>query len=246
MYKDLVRDLKLKHVLKSVIKAKRALREIKYRWSFTSEIDFVRFLSGTEDSLIELILDDFRRLENYFGNVDGKLSKYPGGYGCQMTQEVRALYILVRLFQPEKIIETGVAAGRSSFYILKALHDNGKGKLYSIDIPPNNLPKGESSGWIVPEDLKNRWALKLGRSFDILLPLIKSLGSIDVFIHDSDHSYENMIWEFQGIYPLLRKGGLFLAHDVGRNNAFYDFCKQQGLSWKNVRTFHVLAGFRKN
>ena len=45
------------------------------------------------------------------------------------------LYFLVRELKPEKIIETGVHRGVSSLFILQALEDNGKGELYSIDLP---------------------------------------------------------------------------------------------------------------
>ena len=45
------------------------------------------------------------------------------------------LYFLVRKFCPKITIETGVAAGWSSLSILRALHKNKVGKLYSSDFP---------------------------------------------------------------------------------------------------------------
>jgi predicted O-methyltransferase YrrM len=45
-----------------------------------------------------------------------------------------ALYVLVRIFKPEVVVETGVANGVSSSFILKALDQNSRGKLYSIDL----------------------------------------------------------------------------------------------------------------
>lgn len=53
-----------------------------------------------------------------------------------MTKELPVLYLTVRLIKPETIVETGVSSGSSSAYILRALYDNQKGKLYSIDLPP--------------------------------------------------------------------------------------------------------------
>ena len=44
------------------------------------------------------------------------------------------LYFIVRMADPEIMVETGVARGVSSWTILNAMHRNGKGKLYSIDL----------------------------------------------------------------------------------------------------------------
>jgi len=45
------------------------------------------------------------------------------------------LYNLIRDTRPSIVVETGVASGVSTAYILQALEDNRKGKLYSIDLP---------------------------------------------------------------------------------------------------------------
>jgi hypothetical protein len=46
--------------------------------------------------------------------------------------------------------------------------------------------------FVIPKWLKRRWHLTIGRSQDALLPLLTKLGSIDIFLHDSEHSYENL------------------------------------------------------
>lgn len=53
--------------------------------------------------------------------------------------------------------------------------------------------------------------------------MLADLGSIGAFIHDSHHTYEHMLWEFETAYPRLIDGGLLLADDVVWNNAFLDF-----------------------
>jgi predicted O-methyltransferase YrrM len=47
----------------------------------------------------------------------------------------KALYIICRVVKPMTIIETGVAAGLSTSYILYALEKNRCGELHSIDMP---------------------------------------------------------------------------------------------------------------
>jgi predicted O-methyltransferase YrrM len=44
-----------------------------------------------------------------------------------------------------------------------------------------------------------------------------------MFIHDSLHTYEHMLWEFETAYPLIRPGGLLVSDDALWNNAFHDF-----------------------
>ena len=80
---------------------------------------------------------------------------------------------------------------------------------------------------------------------ELLHPLVKELGQIDCFLHDSLHTYEHMLWEFKTVGPHLRPGGLFLAHDVGRHEAFRDFMSEMRIPSSGYRVFHVLGGFRK-
>jgi len=114
-----------------------------------------------------------------------------------------SLYLLVRALKPALVVETGVAEGVSTTFILQALADNHKGFLFSIDLPnqfyiPNKgnfvatfNPVYESPGCLVPMELRDRWELILGRSCDVLPGLFKRLGQIDLFLHDSEHTYEH-------------------------------------------------------
>ncbi len=64
-------------------------------------------------------------------------------------------------------------------------------------------------------------------------------------MHDSEHTYENMQWEFRTAWKCLRKGGLFLSHDVGANEAFFDFMKEVGILWNDYRVYGLLGGYQK-
>jgi cephalosporin hydroxylase len=44
-----------------------------------------------------------------------------------------------------------------------------------------------------------------------------------MFLHDSSHSYQHMLWEFRQFWPRLRDGGLLVSHDVQMNAAFPEF-----------------------
>ena len=113
-------------------------------------------------------------------------------------------------------------------------------------MPTDSMPQGKKCGWIVPNELRDPWDLRIGDVKQLLVPLLEEIGKIDFFVHDSMHTYEHMMWEYKRIWPYLRQGGLFLSHDVDANEAFLDFMKEVNIRWKDYRVFHVLGGFRKS
>jgi predicted O-methyltransferase YrrM len=245
---NIIKLIRPKHILSAIISPSHSIKAFKYHYRRVSERSFVEFWAKKWRCFSGDVYAAYQDYENNIAlweEIKEKLAIYPSGYGLQMTKELPALYLTVRLIQPDCIIETGVSAGASSTYILRALRDNKKGKLYSIDLPADNLPTGKASGWVVPQYLKSRWALHIGNSKDLLELLMNDLGEIDCFIHDSLHTYEHMIWEFRTAWKYLQPGGLFLSHDVGANDAFFDFMREKGISWKDYRVFHVLGGFQK-
>lgn len=140
------------------------------------------------------------------------------------AKKILVQYAAIRALAPDVVVETGVASGVSTSYLLFALQQNRRGALYSIELgDARYLPPGKSPGWIVPSWLTSRWSLRLGDSRELLPELLGRLDKIDVFVHDSLHSHEHMLWEFRTAYPHLRPGGLLLSDDAGWNTAFSDF-----------------------
>lgn len=136
-------------------------------------------------------------------------------------------YAAIRAFSPDVVVETGVAGGVSTSYILLALQKNGCGKLYSIELgDPRYLPPGKQAGWIVPEWLRSNWDLRIGDCRELLPQLMTELSVIDVFIHDSLHTYDHMLWEYRAAYPWLRPGGLLISDDAAWNHAFSQFARE--------------------
>lgn len=245
---NILKQIRPKHILKAVFYPFGTLEALKYHYRRVPERSFVEFLAKKWGCTWKDIGEAYVGLDNrsnLWKDLENKLSVYPHAYGLQMTRELPALYLITRLLRPQCVVETGVSAGASSTYILCALHDNEYGKLYSIDLPPSNLPSCKSSGWLVPESFKERWSICAGDSKDLLQPLLNDLGEIDFFIHDSLHTYEHMLWEFRTVWKHLCPQSLFLSHDVGANDAFFEFMKENGISWKDYRVFHVLGGFQK-
>ena len=143
------------------------------------------------------------------------------------AKKVLTQYAAVRALAPARIVETGVANGVSSAYLLLALHKNGKGHLHSIGLnDPNFFPQGAAPGWLVPAWLRGSWQIHIGDAREILGALLSQLGGVDIFIHDSLHTYDHMSWEFATAYPVLRPGGLLIADDALWNDSFHDFARK--------------------
>ena len=143
------------------------------------------------------------------------------------------------------MVETGVAAGVSSCFILQAMQDNNKGRLYSIEVTSRIECCDKKTGWLVPDSLRHRWEFFIGDSKLVLGPLLDRLGKIDCFMHDSLHTYAHMYWELSAVWPHLCPKGLLLAHDVGENRAFFDFMRKNRVSWGSYRVSGLLGGFLK-
>lgn len=147
----------------------------------------------------------------------------------------RLCYLACRLTAPETVVETGVAYGVSTAYILRALERNGRGTLHSVDLPPLRKEYGRFWGVAVPGDLRHAWRLHRGPSSRVLPGLLREVGPVGLFVHDSLHTGRNMRREFEAAWPNLTAGGLLLADDVERNGAFAGVRGKDPSLWRVVR-----------
>jgi predicted O-methyltransferase YrrM len=134
-------------------------------------------------------------------------------------------YSLVRLTKPSIVVETGVGRGITSCYILKALEKNRTGRLYSIDLPVLEFGAKKDVGKMVPPSLRSRWKLIFGPGTLEMKKLYGELKSIDIFVHDSEHSYLNQLAEYKIALAWLKKGGILVSDNVG-NDALLETCKR--------------------
>jgi hypothetical protein len=135
----------------------------------------------------------------------------------------KAIYVMCRLLLPNEVVETGVAYGVTSAFTLQALAVNRNGHLHSIDLPPLARNADQNVGAFIPTELRDRWRLHRGPAKRVLPNLLSSIGQVDVFVHDSLHTYRNMSLEFKTVWPALRRPAAIVADDVGLNDAFRDF-----------------------
>ena len=173
--------------------------------------------------------------------------KAHGNFTGVRLLDCSVLYTVVRVLRPKIVVETGVSNGVSSRCILEALERSNHGILYSIDLPReislSAIPPDKEIGWLVPDSVRKRWKLILGDSKEVLPRLLSECGEIDIFLHDSDHSYEHMIFEFRTAWKHLNRNGMLLAHDINQNKAFEDFIRE--VKPPIYTTFGILGVIKK-
>jgi predicted O-methyltransferase YrrM len=151
----------------------------------------------------------------------------PAAYGVWNDGEpelARAVWCLTRHLRPSNVVETGVARGVTSRFVLEALERNGGGQLWSIDLPPLLEPHLHAQiGAAVGMRFADRWHYLRGSSQRRLPDLLSKLGQIDIFIHDSAHTERNVRFEIEQARRAIRPGGVIIVDDIDLNWSFHDF-----------------------
>jgi predicted O-methyltransferase YrrM len=166
--------------------------------------------------------------EVLFAEITGRYAErnlvYPQCYAVEQGAAF-LLYALVRSLRPGIVLETGIANGHSSFFILNAMRANGHGLLHSIDCSPE-------VGSLLADQERDRWSLhvldvdNLKRSFTQIL---EKLPSLDLFLHDSDHTNAWQTFELAAAMRKVSPGGVVLSDDCDGCYAFLDVCRNTGL-----------------
>lgn len=220
--------------------------------------EFERFSKEFEDKNILEKLEE--KKSRFYELVDSeKLS-----FGSISEEEGKVLYSIIRKEKPQKIVETGVCNGVSTWIILEAIKENSKGRLYSIDYPfyadeslelfrdetfdgygGAAIPEGKEPGWIIPDELRDDWKLIKGKSQRELPSLLSELEEIDFFIHDSEHSLPCMIFEYEIALEYLKEDGMILSDDITWNEAFKLFSRYRDVKSEQLSN-NIGAYYRVN
>jgi hypothetical protein len=116
------------------------------------------------------------------------------GKGSGWTGELRSSN-LVFGHARRKVVETGVAHGVTSRFILGALENNQSGNLWSIDRPPMEKEWVSRIGTAVGDRFPDRWSYVRGSSRRRTPGVLSHSREIDLFVNNSLHSERNFRFE---------------------------------------------------
>ena len=222
-------------------------RPFKNRVLFSSSIEIVSKINeqaNLKEPIVKSYLDSLQS-SNLLEQIDYELQKnLPNTryetikrfkLGKDWVSILESIYILIRLFKPNSIVETGVGEiGMSSTYILAALHDNNKGHLYSIDPDKFYQLYGYHIGSGIPESLKERHTIIKDISKTSIEPLFRKIGKIDFFLHDGDHSYKTKLFEYEIAYKYLNNRGIIMSDDTW-DSAFDLFIQKYKINGYSIK-----------
>lgn len=231
---------------------KRLVRTIKIRSQISKvgELLDISYLNLI-DYFVTLVVDVkfFRYMDKKVKTAEAAADEYRFGGWIDLLS-CALIYSIIREYKPEIVVETGVGAGGSSAFILKALNDNKKGILYSIDLPGNDgdvypklgkpfdvqVPSGWETGWLIPSWLKERHNLIIGDSRQELPKLLRQVDKVNLFLHDSLHTDEHVLMEFNAVLPHMHDKGILLCDDVHEewSLGFVDFCQANNIPFTVV------------
>lgn len=180
--------------------------------------DFEIIAKGIDEKLWDEAKQAAVKIEENAGEKLNHIDYKLGGGGAYPF-----LYFITRHLKPNTIVETGVAAGYSSYSFLEAINKNGKGTLFSSDFPYFRLPNPEQYiGIVVDENLKNHWNLYIDGD-DLNIPkILNKINEIDLFHYDSDKSYSGRVSVSSMIKSRLSENSILIYDDIQDNSHFYD------------------------
>jgi len=140
---------------------------------------------------------------------------------------LRAAWCAAVHTQPAAVVETGVAHGVTTRIVLEALMRNGRGHLWSVDLPfPFDHRLHGETGVAVTEQCRPRWTYVEGTSKARLPGVVKEAGEVQMFIHDSLHTARNTIFEMEQVFRAMPIGGVMLIDDIKSHEGFAVFAKR--------------------
>jgi predicted O-methyltransferase YrrM len=130
-----------------------------------------------------------------------------------------AWYCLIRLLEPQLVVETGTDKGLGSLVMAAALLRNGHGRLVTIDINP-------ASGYLITGPYGAVVDRVIG---DSLMSIAAIDDPIDMFLHDSDHSAEHELAELNLVGGRLSERAVVLSDNAHATSCLADWAETESM-----------------
>jgi predicted O-methyltransferase YrrM len=198
-------------------------------------------MAGAEEAAVLAFINEIRSDRDLAAMIEATLRGRPDRNRTMPFGRRMGWYAVVRLRKPKLVYETGVHDGLGSIALLRALQRNrdegAPGHLVGFDINP-------AAGWLIPDEMRGLYDLVIGDSLQ-RLPDSLSGRTVNMFVHDSDHSYEHEMAEWQIAKSHLGVGSILISDNAHACDAFQDFCAANGFQsmlWREVPRDHFYPG----
>jgi cephalosporin hydroxylase len=141
------------------------------------------------------------------------------------TTKFEVLNYLINSSQFDCILETGTQHGSTTLFIeqlVSNLYPSNYCTISTFDVKTDVMPN--SLGYVHFISLST----PVRKNFKTYTKKIAFNKQNILFFHDSDHSYENMMFEFEWAWEIL-KVSFIVSDDVSGNNSFKDFALSKNL-----------------
>ena len=198
---------------------------------------FVSAITGAEIGQVRAWTQELEKDEDLREELTRRLSSNPFRRICATEPHwARRLgwYALVRAAEPDHIVETGTHLGLGSCIIAAALLRNGHGRLTTIDIDPD-------AGYLIAEP----WAEVIDRRIGSSVEELVTMRDVDIFLHDSLHTYDYESKELAAVESNLRPDAIVLSDNAHDSAALSDWAERTGrhyLFFKETPRHHWWPG----
>jgi Methyltransferase domain len=181
---------------------------------------FISAVTGAEIGQVRAWMQELEEDSQLASHLTRRLSSNPRRRICAKEPHWArrsGWYAIVRAAQPDLVVETGTHLGLGSCIIAAALLRNGHGRLTTIDIDPE-------AGYLIGEP----WASVIDRRIGDSIDMLGSLKDVDMFLHDSLHTYDYESGELKAVEPNLRADAVILSDNAHESPALSDWAERSG------------------
>lgn len=204
-------------------------------------VDFIANTFGiTHDEVVSYLREveeDSELADHFLKQVPQTADRYFADLPIRYGRRI-GWYAILRILKPRIVVESGVDRGVGTCVLAAAMLRNAKegygGKVIGLDINP-------FAGSYVAGSYSSIVEIVHGDSLAFLLTTDQS---VDVFIHDSNHSAEHETQEFEQVWPKLSKNGVIISDNSNVTDCLYEFARKNSLYfcyWQEEVVNHVAS-----
>lgn len=145
-------------------------------------------------------------------------ANYPERSLCR-TIDRMLLYHLVRAMRPENVIEIGTYFAAGSEVMTRALWENGKGVLHTID--PFGPIRGPALIGRWNDQLRHHVRFYPWSSMELFQRLAEQRTPIDMAFIDGNHDFEFALFDLQSAARFMSPGGVIVMDDANQSGPFW-------------------------